>query len=281
MSQSNVESQSENSGYEPTVSMSRRDAFSRAAVSVFAASAAAATLKAPAASSSTPVLASAANVVELSNGGVKFPLAAFGLQVYDDETARKLTLTALEAGYRNFFASVLAGNQRGFAKAIKESGIPRGEIFICGSVVSNRAAGFDKARAATTRGWKENLNAFSVGNIDYLDQIMLDYPARDRDSIRGQWRAFEDMHAQGLTRTLSVSNFSPEQLDYILTDTATTVRPVVNQLPFSVVYHPDGVAETIEENRRCEELPRALLIFACVATIRIYGTHWHHSWRGR
>ena len=69
---------------------------------------------------------------------------SFGLQVYDDDTARKLTLVALEAGVRNFFSSVLAGNQVGFAKAIKESGIPREELYICGSVVSNKASGFDK-----------------------------------------------------------------------------------------------------------------------------------------
>lgn len=49
-------------------------------------------------------------------------------RVYDDNTAYKLTLTALEVGYRNFFASVLAGNQRGFAKAIKESNIPREDL---------------------------------------------------------------------------------------------------------------------------------------------------------
>ena len=48
----------------------------------------------------------------------QFPLASFGLQVYNDDTAYKLTLTALEVGYRNFFASVLAGNQKGFAKVI-------------------------------------------------------------------------------------------------------------------------------------------------------------------
>jgi hypothetical protein len=53
-----------------------------------------------------------------SNNKKQFPLASFGLQIYNDETAYKLTLTALEAGYRNFFASVLAGNQKGFAKVI-------------------------------------------------------------------------------------------------------------------------------------------------------------------
>jgi diketogulonate reductase-like aldo/keto reductase len=233
--------------YIPATPISRREAFSKAA-SVLA-SAAAATAG-PFSTAAAPVTQPAGSVVQLANNGGNFPLAAFGLQVYDDETARKLTLIALEAGYRNFFASVLAGNQRGFARAIKESGVPRQELFICGSVVSNRASGFDKARAATTRGWKENMAAFGAGGIDYLDQIMLDYPARDCDSIRGQWRAFEDMHALGLTRSLAVSNFSPAQLDCVLSDPAITVRPVVNQLPFSVVYHPDGAAAMVEENRR-------------------------------
>lgn len=80
------------------------------------------------------------------NTGVAFPTASFGLQVYDDTTAEKLTSLALEVGYRNFFASVLAGNQKGFARAIKASGVARDELFICGSVLSNRAQGFDAAK---------------------------------------------------------------------------------------------------------------------------------------
>ena len=36
--------------------------------------------------------------------------------------------------------------------------------------VSNRASGFDAAKKATTKGWKQNMEAFGVGNIDYLDQ---------------------------------------------------------------------------------------------------------------
>lgn len=61
------------------------------------------------------------------------------MQVYDDETACRLTKLAIETGYRNFFASVLAGNQKGFAKGVTESGIDRKELFICGSVVMRRA----------------------------------------------------------------------------------------------------------------------------------------------
>ena len=69
--------------------------------------------------SSTLPLPANANVpdsVILPGSNNKFPLVSFGLQIYDDDTAYRLTTTALEAGYRNFFASVLAGNQKGFAK---------------------------------------------------------------------------------------------------------------------------------------------------------------------
>jgi diketogulonate reductase-like aldo/keto reductase len=174
----------------------------------------------------------------------KFPLVSFGVQIYDDDTAYKLTLIALEVGYRNFFASVLAGNQRGFAKAIRDSQIPRNELFICGSVVSNRVQGFDNAKRSTTTGWNKNLEAFSVGNIDYLDQIMLDYPGPDNESIRGQWSSFIDMMEQKYTKTLAVSNFSPQQLQPIVNQDDPTIRrynPVVNQLPLSVAYHPGNV----------------------------------------
>jgi diketogulonate reductase-like aldo/keto reductase len=183
----------------------------------------------------------------LSDGSV-FPLASFGLQIYDDATAYRLTTTALKVGFRNFFASVLAGNQRGFAQAIRDSGIARSDLYICGSVVSNRAQGFASAYKATEKGWQANMQAFGAGGIDYIDQIMLDYPGPDCESIRGQWAALDSMYEQKLTKSLSVSNFSPQQLDCILLDPKTRVKPVVNQLPFSVAYHPDGANSIVQEN---------------------------------
>jgi len=171
-----------------------------------------------------------------------FPLASFGLQIYNDDTAYKLTLTALEVGYRNFFASVLAGNQKGFARAIKDSGIPRDELYICGTVLSNRANGEDSAYKKTAQGCLENMEALSAGKIDNLDMIMLDYPGPNDESVRGQWKAFEEMKANKLVDDLAVSNFSPVQLDAILVNPDAT-KPTVNQLPFSVAYHPRDILE--------------------------------------
>ncbi len=225
---------------------SRRSVLASASKSAAAAAAAAAAL------GGNPNLASAAAPavggprVPLGGSTHDFPLASFGLQVYDDNTAYRLTLTALECGYRNFFASVLAGNQKGFAKAIKASGIPRDELYICGTVLSNRARGEEAAFLKTKQGCQENMNAFAYGDIVKLDQIMLDYPAGDADSIRGQWRAFEEMKKEGLVDTLAVSNFNARQLDAILS-IPSVAKPVVNQLPFSVAYHPPGILDYNKE----------------------------------
>mmetsp|Transcript_90511 Transcript_90511/g.255505 ORF Transcript_90511/g.255505 Transcript_90511/m.255505 type:complete len:364 (+) Transcript_90511:85-1176(+) len=196
----------------------------------------------------TPVATTTAirgDVVALNNG-MSFPKASFGLQVYDDGTAQRLTETAIAVGYRNFFASVLANNQRGFAKGVKASGVPREELFICGTVLSNRARGFESAYQETKRGCDDNLKALAVGDITYVDMIMLDYPGPDCDSIMGQWKAFEEMLAAGTTKSLAVSNFSPDQLDCLLVDKAATV-PTVNQLPFSISYYDPNA---VEDNRK-------------------------------
>ncbi|KAL9183895.1 hypothetical protein ACHAXT_004751 [Thalassiosira profunda] len=195
----------------------------------------------------TPSVANAADStasVTLNSGNKKeFPLASFGLQVYDDDTAYKLTLTALEVGYRNFFASVLAKNQKGFAKAVKASGIPRDELYICGTVLSNRVSGESVAYQKTKQGCLENMEVMAAGQIDHLDMIMLDYPGPNDESIRGQWRAFEEMLSKDKTvDDLAVSNFSPNQLDAILVNKDAT-KPTVNQLPFSVAYHPAGIVD--------------------------------------
>merc|ERR1719487_1014608 len=149
------------------------------------------------------------------NNGLSFPSVSFGLQVYDDGTAEDLTTIALQAGIRNFFSSVLAGNQRGFGRAIANTSVPRSEIFICGSVNTGGGAcsGKGDCKTQTASGCETNLQDIGVKQ---LDMIMLDYPAGDCDSIQGQWEAFEDMMKAGKTRSIAVSNFSPTQLDCLI-----------------------------------------------------------------
>jgi hypothetical protein len=59
------------------------------------------------------------------NDGSEFPIVSFGLWVYGDKEATEYTLLAISVGIRNFFASVLARNQKGFGAAVKQSSVPR------------------------------------------------------------------------------------------------------------------------------------------------------------
>lgn len=164
-----------------------------------------------------------------------FPAATFGVQIYDDETARALTRLALEAGFRSFFASIESGNQRGFAAAIRESGIARSELFVAGSVLSDAARDEREAFALTASGCAENARNMEDG-VGPLDMLLLEYPGRTPAAVRGQWRAMEAAKAAGLTRAVGVSNFALRDLDTILADARTTTRPAVNQVCYSLAF---------------------------------------------
>ena len=87
------------------------------------------------------------------NNGQTFDKVSFGLQVYDDATATKLTTIALQAGIRNFFASVLANNQKGFGAALKATTIPREEIFVCGSANTASCSNYNDCFKQTVTAW--------------------------------------------------------------------------------------------------------------------------------
>ena len=55
----------------------------------------------------------------------------------------------------------------------------------------------------------------------------------DDPLVLGQWMAFEEMLAANKTRSIAVSNFSPDQLDCILANKTATV-PAVNQMSYSI-----------------------------------------------
>ena len=167
----------------------------------------------------------------LSDGST-LPSACFGIQIYDDATATECTLRALEAGFRCFFTSPEAGNQYGFARAIRESGVPRNELCILGSVLSDDAVGFRAARTTTKDRTARSLETLASGGVDALDMLLLERPGFECESIRGQWRALEDAQASGIAKRLGTCNFDVEQLDCLLAKART--RPLLNQIQYTL-----------------------------------------------
>ncbi|MEU7894263.1 aldo/keto reductase [Nonomuraea sp. NPDC049152] len=64
--------------------------------------------------------------------------------------------------------------------------------------------------------------------LDYVDLLLIHWPLPVRDLYLDTWRAFIRLQADGLVRSIGVSNFLPHQMERLVTETG--VWPVVNQV---------------------------------------------------
>ena len=152
------------------------------------------------------------------NNQVEMPLLGFGVfQITDEAECEKSVLTALQTGYRLIDTAACYGNERAVGKAIKESGIPRNEIFIS-SKVWIQDAGYE----ATRKSFEKTLENLQT---DYLDLYLIHMPYGD---YYGSWRAMEELYKEGKIRAIGVCNFEKDRLvDLILN---TEITPAINQM---------------------------------------------------
>lgn len=161
------------------------------------------------------------------NNGLTIPAVGFGTyQSKDGEEVYNAVRTALDAGYRHIDTATLYQNEESIGRAIKDSGIPREELFIT-TKLWNDAHGYEEAKAAFAASLEK------LG-LDYLDLYLIHWPnpvnLRDRwqSANADTWRALEELVAEGKIRTIGVSNFMVHHLEELL-KTAKIV-PAVNQL---------------------------------------------------
>lgn len=174
------------------------------------------------------------------NNGVDMPVLAFGANVWDADTCKSATTAALEAGFRFIWSSALIGAecQKAQGEAIKAQSIKREDIFISGTVNSQGCGDKASCQSQTKAAAEQQ---FTTLGVTYLDMLMLDYPAGSScDGIVGQWNAFSEIYAQKRVKTIAVSNFSPDQMKCILSNTSAVV-PSVNQMQYSVGHGHDTV----------------------------------------
>ena len=156
----------------------------------------------------------------LLNNDVSIP--AIGLGTYkigltDNDTYRAVR-TALDNGYRNIDTGTLYENEKPVGKAIRESGIPREEIF-----VTTKLWGTDILNDRITKAFEGSLK--NVG-LDYLDLYLVHWPVKGK--VSSTWKEMEDIYINGKTRAIGVSNHLIHHLEEVLKDAA--VIPAVNQM---------------------------------------------------
>jgi diketogulonate reductase-like aldo/keto reductase len=163
---------------------------------------------------------------ELHNG-VQIPCVGFGTwQTPDGETAVKAVKDAIELGYRHIDTAAGYGNEESVGIAVKESGVPRKELFIT-SKLHNSEHGYE----ATLEAFETTMQKL---DMEYLDLYLIHWPNpikfRDcwKEANAGSWKAFEELYEAGRIRSIGISNFLPHHIDALL-ETAKIV-PMVNQI---------------------------------------------------
>lgn len=129
---------------------------------------------------------------------------------------------ALDIGYRHIDTAAAYGNEAGVGRAIRESRIPRQEIFLTTKLWN------DDIR----QGYDACLKAFdaSLGELqlDFVDLYLIHWPVKGM--YKEAWRAMETIYATGRAKAIGVSNFLVHHLQDLLP--STKVKPMVNQIEF-------------------------------------------------
>lgn len=154
------------------------------------------------------------------NNGQTIPQLGLGVYKVGQDIAVDLVQMAIEAGYRRIDTAALYDNEQEVGAGIRKSGVAREEIFVTTKIWNDRQ-GYDNALEAID----ESLARL---NIDYVDMLLIHWPAPTQDKFVDTWRAFERALESGKVCGIGVSNFNPNHLEKLLAAGGTV--PAINQV---------------------------------------------------
>ena len=152
------------------------------------------------------------------NNGVEMPILGYGVfQIPDYDECKESVLKALEFGYRSIDTAQIYQNEKAVGDALKESGIPREELFITTKLWIS-----DYGEAKAKQAFITSLEKLQ---LDYLDLYLLHQPYND---VYGSWRALQDLYKAGDVRAIGVSNFFSDRLVDLMS--FNEIVPALNQI---------------------------------------------------
>ena len=153
--------------------------------------------------------------------GVEIPANGFGVYQISKEDCKESVLTALKTGYRHIDTAQSYFNESEVGEALKESDVPRKEIFLTTKVwIDNYGEG---------KTYDSVVESLKKLQTDYLDLILLHQPVGD---YYAAYRDLEKLYEEGKVRAIGVSNFYPDRLVDLCM--FAKIKPMVNQIEVNV-----------------------------------------------
>jgi len=158
------------------------------------------------------------------NDGNRIPLLGFGVfQLDEPSVCERAVLTALEAGYRHIDTALKYGNEASVGRALTRSAVAREDVFL------TTKASFDQSPEAIRAGFANSLECLQT---DYVDLFLIHWPMED-ETLPGAWETLQRMQAEGLCRSIGVSNMTLRRFEEVLFKHSSRI-PAVNQIELHV-----------------------------------------------
>ena len=167
------------------------------------------------------------------NDGTKIP--QFGLGVYmvpEGAETENAVLDALKMGVRHIDTAHAYQNERSVGKAVKESGIPREEIWI-----TTKLWPHEYGEGKTAEAIDKMLTRLGT---DYIDLLLLHQQFGD---YLGAWKDMEKAVKAGKVKSIGISNFESERLEELCE--AAEIKPSVLQVECHPYYQQNGLKKRI------------------------------------
>lgn len=174
------------------------------------------------------------NMITLNDGN-QIPAVGFGVfMIENGGPAYDAVLAALKAGYRHIDTAAAYFNEEDVGRAVRDSGIPREEIFIT-SKLWLQDYGYEAAKKGIARSLRKL-------DMDYIDLYLIHQPYGD---VPGAWKAMEEAKAEGRLRSIGVSNMTPKIWNSFVPQFAT--KPSVNQVECNPFFQQKELRKILEK----------------------------------
>jgi diketogulonate reductase-like aldo/keto reductase len=166
--------------------------------------------------------------------GNSIPVLGLGVwQVPNGRTTVNAVRWALELGYRHIDTAQAYGNEESVGRALKQSGVPREEVFITTKFYPGSEDPVAEAEGSLTR----------LG-LDYVDLYIIHWP---QGGPTRAWPGMERAQELGYARSIGVSNFDVSELEQVMA--VATVPPVVDQVQLSPFEYRRKLVQAAEKRR--------------------------------